>query len=118
MDTILITGFKPFTTGQGLVLTDNPTGRWAKQIGDGLERGVSATLPVSFQRTKQTLRELFSVHRPRVWVGLGFAPHRSHIDVEYVALNLEHATRGDNDMDSPTLRPIVHGGPPAFNTRF
>lgn len=118
MNTILITGFRPFTTGQGVVLTDNPTGRWARQIGDGLERGVSATLPVSFRRTKEALRELFSAHRPRVWVGLGYAPHRSQIDVEFVALNLEHATRGDNDMDAPTLRPVIDGGPAALNTRF
>ena len=118
MHTTLITGFKPFTTGQGVVLTDNPTARWARHVGEGLECGVSATLPVSFRRTKQTLRELFLTHRPRVWVGLGFAPHRSQIDVEFVALNLEHATRGDNDMDSPTLRPIVKGAPAAFNTRF
>ena len=115
---VLITGFEPFTTGQGVRLTENPTGALASDIAQGLNGAVSATLPVSFRKTKTELRRLFEVHRPKIWLGLGFAPHRSLIDVEYVALNIEHAVRGDNDGKTPTLESVYHDGPKALFTRF
>ncbi len=118
MPRFLITGFEPFTTGQGLVLTHNPTGNWAKEIALGLPSASHATLPVSYAQTKTALRQRFASDAPTIWLGLGFAPHRTRIDVEYIALNVEHAESGDNDGVCPRFRPIVEGGPTALTTRI
>ena len=118
MTKILITGFEPFTTGQGLILTKNPTGAMALDIARHVEGGMSAILPVSFKKTKADLEALFTAHRPDVWLGLGYAPHRTHVDVEYVALNVEHAVRGDNDGETPFLQSVRQGAPNALFTRL
>jgi pyroglutamyl-peptidase len=118
MSTVLITGFEPFTTGLGLTLTENPTGAMAAAIAERIEGGISVVLPVSFQKTKVHLEALFAEHRPSIWLGLGYAPHRSQVDVEYVALNLEHAIRGDNDGVTPNLEPVCENAPNALFTRL
>lgn len=116
--TALITGFEPFTTGQGLKLTENPTSLWAHAVANQVPNCFAATLPVSFQRTKLTLRKLFDKHQPKVWIGLGFAPHRLNIDVECIALNLEDCRGADNDGESPKRREIIPKAPLALTTRF
>ncbi len=113
----LVTGFEPFTTGQGLMLTHNPTGDIAQRIGATLPDVQGAVLPVSFVATKNALLAKFEQVQPAHWIGLGFAPHRTTIDVEVVALNLEHATRGDNDGDTPSMRPILNDGPLAYRAK-
>ena len=118
VSTILITGFEPFTTGQGLKLAHNPTAEWAEAISARVDDADFAVLPVSYRRTKQTLNSLFSMHKPSIWLGLGYAPHRLNIDVEHVALNLEDCSGADNDNESPTRRPIVVDGPLALRTRL
>ena len=118
MSTVLITGFEPFTTGQGLTLTENPTGPIAEAIAQRVEGAVSVVLPVSFKKTKVNLEALFAKYRPSIWLGLGYAPHRTHVDVEYVALNLEHALRGDNDGKTPNLEPVHKNAPNALFTRL
>jgi len=113
----LITGFEPFTTGQGLVLTHNPTADIAQAL-HAPEAGVSgAVLPVSFTRTREVLLSTFAEVQPRAWIGLGFAPHRTTIDVEVVALNIEHARSGDNDGATPSLRPIMPHEPDAYRSQ-
>ena len=92
---ILVTGFEPFTTGQGLKLDHNPTGDIAMAVASRLNSAHGSVLPVSFAKTKASLLDLFEKHRPTHWLGMGFAPHRTTSDVEGVALNLEHAVRGD-----------------------
>ena len=114
----LITGFEPFTTGQGLKLTHNPTGKTAQRIADRLENAYAATLPVAYRETRPALEELFESHRPLIWLGLGYAPHRLKIDVETVALNLEHATSSDNAGESPNMRPIIAEAPLAYRSRI
>ena len=111
---ILVTGFEPFTTGQGLKLDHNPTGDIAMAVASRLDNAHGNVLPVSYAKTKASLLDLFEKHRPTHWLGMGFAPHRRTIDVEVVALNLEHAVRGDNDGDTPTLRPIHDDAPVAY----
>ncbi len=118
MTKILITGFDPFTTGQGLTLTENPTAGLAEGIAETLDECISAVLPVSFVRTKTVLTALFEQHQPQIWLGLGYAPHRTLIDIEYVALNIEHALRGDNDGATPHLQAVCDGGPNALFTRL
>ena len=108
---ILVTGFEPFTTGQGLKLKHNPTGDIAMAVGARLDNAIGSVLPVSFAKTKASLLDLFDKHKPTHWLGMGFAPHRTTIDVEVVALNLEHAVRGVRDgrraEGNLAARPIV-----------
>jgi len=115
---VLLTGFEAFTTGQGLALTHNPTADIVERVAAGLEGVASAVLPVSFASTPVALREAFERHEPRVWVGLGYAPHRETLDIETLAVNVEHAARGDNDGARPLMGEVVPGGPAAYRTRL
>ncbi len=113
---ILFTGFEPFTTGQGLVLEHNPTADIAERVAERLSMAAYAVLPVSYFRTKRMLTERFDTHRPRLWIGMGYAPHRTTLDLEVLAVNVEHCAGADNDGESPFMRPIVADGPPAYQT--
>jgi pyroglutamyl-peptidase len=115
---VLITGFEPFTTGQGLVLTHNPTADIVARVAEKMPHVAHAVLPVSFQKTRAALLALFEEYSPRIWIGLGYAPHRETLDIETIALNLEHAERGDNDGERPWMRPIIEGAPTAYQTRL
>ena len=115
---MLLTGFEPFTTGQGLVLTHNPTADIVQRVAERTPEVATEVLPVSYQATPLALHRAFDRHHPRVWIGLGFAPHRSSLDIEVFALNMAHAARGDNDGACPSLQEIVPGGPPAYRTRL
>jgi len=114
---LLLTGFEPFTTGQGLTLKHNPTADIARRLGAALPDVTGAVLPVSYAETRVALTRLWDVQRPRRWIGLGYAPHRRQVEVETVALNVEHAARGDNDGVTPTDRAIVEDGPLAYRSR-
>ena len=113
----MITGFEPFTTGQGLVLEHNPTADIAAAVAGRAEHLVGLTLPVSYQQTREALEQGFELHKPRHWIGLGYAPHRVNLDVETIAVNMEHAVRGDNDGETPWMRPIEPDAPCAYQTR-
>jgi|TARA_Y100000310_G_scaffold114943_1_gene113490 pyroglutamyl-peptidase len=115
---LLITGFRPFTTGLGLKLDHNPTADIARRVAEGSSSVVAEVLPVSYRRTKESFLGLLSTHQPEHWIGLGYAPHRTTLDIEAIALNLEHAERGDNDGERPWMRPIVEGGPTAYNAKL
>jgi len=110
----LITGFEPFTTGQGLVLEHNPTADIARNVARATPDIHCAVLPVSYRRTRDALHEAWVTAKTQVWLGLGYAPHRTTLDVEMVALNLEHAESGDNDGDAPTMRSIIVEAPLAY----
>jgi pyroglutamyl-peptidase len=118
MTTVLLTGFEPFTTGQGLALTHNPTADIVERVARRMEGVTAAVLPVSFAATPAALGALFDRHHPRVWLGLGYAPHRATLDIETVAVNVEHAARGDNDGARPFMGEVVAGGPAAYRTRL
>ena len=113
---ILFTGFEPFTTGQGLVLDHNPTAGIAERVAGRMPVAAFAVLPVSFSRTQRILTERFDTHRPGLWIGMGYAPHRTTLDLEVLAVNVEHCLSTDNDGESPFMRPIVADGPPAYQT--
>jgi pyroglutamyl-peptidase len=115
---MLLTGFEPFTTGRGLVLTHNPTADIVRQIAAANPDVTAAVLPVSFRATREALLSQFDRLNPRIWLGLGYAPHRTTLDVETIAINVEHANRGDNDGEKPHMRPIIEGGPTAHATRM
>jgi pyroglutamyl-peptidase len=115
---MLLTGFEPFTTGQGLKLEHNPTADIVQRVATKMDGVTAAVLPVSYRETPPALHALFEQIQPRVWVGLGFAPHRHTLDLELFALNIEHAARGDNDGACPQVGEIIPGAPPAYRTRL
>ena len=112
--TVLLTGFEPFTTGQGIVLDENPTAMIVRKVAAKSDFIQSAVLPVSYKRTPAVLLQRLKQSRPKLLLGLGYAPHRSQIDIEAVALNVAHAERGDNDGQTPFNEEIVTGGPNAY----
>ena len=116
MTSVLITGFEPFTTGKGLVLDRNPTGEIARAVGSTVDACTGRVLPVSFKDTRAQLEALLQELAPTYWIGMGFAPHRITLDLEAVALNVEHAVHGDNDGECPNQRPIVEGAPVAYRS--
>lgn len=113
---MLLTGFEPFTTGQGLVLDHNPTADIVRRVAEELEGVTFGVLPVSYRRTPDALERLWATHAPRAWVGLGYAPHRQRVDIETIALNVEDCVGADNDGDQPQMREVVAGGPVAYKT--
>ena len=113
---VLLTGFEPFTTGRGLSLSHNPTADIALSVASETAGVTGAVLPVSYAKTPVALSSLFETHRPRIWVGLGYAPHRETLDIEQIAVNVAHANRGDNDGACPQREVIVAGGPVAYET--
>ena len=115
---VLLTGFEPFTTGQGLSLSHNPTADITRTVADETPGVTGGVLPVSYAKTPVALSALFEAHRPRIWMGLGYAPHRETLDIEQIAVNVAHANRGDNDGACPQREPIVNGGPVAYETRL
>ncbi len=117
-DKVLVTAFGAFTTRAGLRIDPNPTVAIAEAIGRRCSNVVTATLPVSFERTPAALEGLIERWKPAAWLGMGAAATRPDIDIEVIALNVEHASRADNDGDSPTDRPIVPLAPAAYRTRL
>ncbi|MEE2789935.1 MAG: pyroglutamyl-peptidase I [Myxococcota bacterium] len=104
---ILVTGFVPFVSREGIVLHENPTARIVRDLDrrGGALRGI--VLPVSFAETKRLFVHALNRSEPTIWIGLGYAPHRACIDFEVIALNVEAAQRPDNDGDQPCRRPIL-----------
>lgn len=112
----LLTGFEPFTTGQGLALTHNPTAGMVERVAARMNGVDAAVLPVSYAATRARLTALFDALQPRIWIGLGYAPHRTTLDVETIAVNMEHAVGSDNDGERPWMRPIIAGAPVAYES--
>ena len=112
----LVTGFEPFISKNGIELEDNPTAHMAEQIANQHALTDAYTLPVSFERTRAIFNELLERRQPRYWLGLGFAPHRTDVDIETIALNLEHCLRPDNDGDTPLMRTAIAGAPLAYRS--
>ena len=115
---MLLTGFQPFTTGQGQVLAPTLTADIAVQVAARVDGVNAAVLPVSYSATPLAFHHLLESHQPRLWIGLGYAPHRTTLDIELLAVNIEHASRGDNDGDQPWMREVVPGGANAYRTRL
>lgn len=114
---LLLTAFEPFTTRDGQRLTHNPTIDVVDAVAASWPsaRGlVTATLPCAYARTRPRLLELFDQHEPRAWLGLGVAMRRQTIDLERIALNVEHCVGADNDGTRAAGGPISPGAPLAL----
>lgn len=101
---VLITGFEPWDEH-----AVNPSGVAARALG-------GEVLPVDFRRAGIELRRLVRKHRATSLLMLGLAPNRERIELEAVALNVDH-----HDKEGPNRRwrrPIVKGGAPALESRL
>ncbi|MCI2111672.1 MAG: hypothetical protein LKK13_04960 [Bacilli bacterium] len=92
---ILVSGFQPFGGG-----TDNPS----MDVLPFLERkGVSTiVLPVSYERSRSTLREALITRKPNLIVSLGLAGGRKEATLERYAYNRMKATVPDEDGNLKT----------------
>ncbi|AFL67123.1 pyroglutamyl-peptidase I [Desulfurococcus amylolyticus] len=110
---ILVTGFEPFADE-----SINPSEIVVRRLTGSLERGdvelVTAILPVSFRRAKDSVKTLLREHKPEIAMALGLAPGTPCIRVERVALNLMDARIPDNDGVKPEDEPIEPGAPTAY----
>ena len=77
---VLISGFEPFLTSSGRMLSVNPTASIAVKVAERLERVESVVLPVSFNQTPKVLLEAFERIRPNRWLGLGYAENRQGVE--------------------------------------
>jgi pyroglutamyl-peptidase len=79
---ILVTGFEPWGR-----LRRNPSGELALALGGHV-------LPVDFRRAERRLLSLVRRLRPEAILMLGLAQRRSRIELEAVALNVDHSEEG------------------------
>ena len=116
--TVLISGFEPFLTSSGHMLPVNPTAGIASKVSEKLGLVESIVLPVSFEQTPKVLLEAFERIRPNRWLGLGYAENRKGVEVEVVALNVDHSRIQDNDGELRHLSPIIAEAPLALWAPF
>lgn len=112
MAVILLTGFDPFDGAER-----NPSADAVADVAsgyDGEHRLVTATLPVSFERSAGCLRELIVEHAPAAIIATGLAGGRAEIAVERIGVNLMDARIPDNDGAQPVDEPCVPDGPAAL----
>lgn len=91
---LLITAFEPFA-GESV----NPSMLILDALSDtiGEITLVKAVLPVTFAGSGPLLTQLIDQHQPDFVISLGQAGSRSHITVEKIAINFDHARIPDND---------------------
>ena len=101
---VLLTGFEPW--GSNAV---NPSGEVARELGGSI-------LPVDFRKADRALRLLLKRQKPDALVMLGLAEKRKHINLEAVALNVDH--HEEAGVNKVFLRTIDPAGPLALRTRL
>lgn len=105
---ILVTGFEPFGTddfnASGAVVSALPANVAGRRLS-------TAILPVSFDRSGETLCALLVEHRPDALICLGEAGGRAAITPEALAVNEDHARIPDNDGAQPRAEAIISDGP-------
>jgi pyroglutamyl-peptidase len=100
----LITGFGPWEDQ-----AENPSGIAARALG-GVE------LPVDFAKAGRELRRLIRKHQPQALLMLGLAPTRTRLELEAVALNVDHYEKKGSNYR--WRKPILKGSPAALQTRL
>jgi pyroglutamyl-peptidase len=101
---ILITGFGPWETE-----AENPSGLAARELG-GIE------LPVDFAKAGRELRRVIRKQQPRALLMLGLAPTRTRLELEAVALNVDHHEKKGGNYR--WRKPIRKGSPVAIPARL
>ena len=94
---VLITGFEPWEDND-----ENPSGIAARALG-GVE------LPVDFAKAGRELRRLVRKQQPDALLMLGLGPTRTRVELEAVALNVDHYERKGSNYR--WRKPILKSGP-------
>lgn len=106
----LVTGFDPFG-GDEVNPSSLAVGKLRKRIGRLAIQ--TATLPTSYARSANVLREAISKTRPDIVLCVGQAGGRTELCLERVAINVQDARIRDNDGKQPIDKPVIPGGPAA-----
>lgn len=115
MKTILITGFEPFA-GDAV----NPSWQTVKQLPDqdGQWKIIKKELPVVFERAGKELVKYIAQYRPDAVLTAGYNGAADRLNLEYIAINLDHARIADNDGQMPLQKPIDNKGDLALKSRL
>jgi pyroglutamyl-peptidase len=90
---VLVSGFEPFLHHQ-----TNPSQLVAKKLADIDNNITCITLPVSYERSFNLLKDKIEEIKPELIICLGLASERKTIDLERFALNKADAKTADNDQ--------------------
>jgi pyroglutamyl-peptidase len=107
--TILLTGFTPFPD-----VPVNPSGETVEAVAGDYPDVIAAVLPTSYRQAGNRIRSLIADHQPAAVLLLGVAESRPAISLERFALNVDDASKPDNDDDLRQGTPIEPDGPPAY----
>jgi pyroglutamyl-peptidase len=114
MKNVLVTGFEPF--GGDRV---NPSALAAQTLDGRLVAGrrvMGAVLPCVFGKSREVLRREIRRVRPELVISAGQAGGQAGFAVERVAVNIQDAAIPDNAGKQPADRPVVRGGPAAYQS--
>lgn len=107
----LVTGFEPFG-GDAINPSSLAVGRLEKKYGSVVVH--TATLPCSFGRSQDALRDAIAEAKPDIVLCVGLAGGRNELCLERVGINVQDARIRDNDGDQPIDKPVVPGAPAAY----
>lgn len=108
---ILLTGFEPF--GKEKL---NPSWEVAKSIKKNIMGAeiCKLKLPVVFKKASEIIEAELKKEKYDCVLSLGQAGQRPSISIEYIGINLRHASFGDNDSYCPKFEKISKEGPAAI----
>lgn len=111
---LLVTGFDAFDGA-----TTNPTQTLVERLASrSLTDVVTRILPTSFARSEVTLAATLRAVRPTAVCMLGLNARATTLRFEHVALNLNQATKPDNDGEVRCHQLIRESGPVAYFSRL
>ena len=112
--TVIVTGFEPFEGDK-----TNVSGDIAQALNGTVIAGhdvASVVLPVVHGEASQKLKALLDIHKPAVFVGLGYARVSSSLRLERTAINMDDYRIPDNAGNQPIDERIFHDAPDAYFT--
>lgn len=111
---VLITGFEPFGG-----LNRNLSAEVAREVSLRMPCAKAEILPVSFKRAQVLIEKVIDADKPEALILLGYAPKRTKVSVERIAINLMDSLSQDNDGIVQTEAMVDSDGEQAYfsNTR-
>jgi pyroglutamyl-peptidase len=110
-ETVLVTGFEPFNQWDR-----NPSGEIALSLNDtmvGDARVIGVVLPVTFDTSYYRLRETIERYDPMAVIALGLDGSGRSIEVERMAVNLQHPSLLRFSLVNASGPPVRHTALPA-----
>lgn len=110
---ILLTGFEPF--GEFVRNSSYDSIKVLNDTNIGLFKIVVKRLPVSYKNAGKQLKRHIEMYKPKIAISFGMGTE--HIQFESIALNINYATRKDNDgVIIEDEKEIIHRGSPIYKT--